>query len=89
MKKKMYCIESSCPVTVLTIEESQKTCPCCENEIVDKNEHGLEIEEDLQECKAAIEEDIRIYGDWKEDFQSMNHRPTVIYNESGEPLGWD
>jgi len=89
MKKRNYCLNNNCPVNELYQDSHEETCPLCKQEIIDANEHDDDIQSDIDACRQADEEDIRMYGDWREDVQSMNHKPTVIYNEAGEPLGWD
>ena len=85
MKSRKYCLNEDCPVNELTMEET--ICPCCKESCVDADQHDIEVQSDIDACRQADEEDIRMYGDWREDVESMNHRPTVIYNEAGEPLG--
>jgi hypothetical protein len=89
MKKRNYCLNQNCVINELTQPDHETTCPLCEEEIVDANQHDIEVQEDIDACRQADEEDIRMYGDWREDVESMNHKPTVCYNEDGEPLGWD
>ena len=87
-KTRFYCF-NECPVNELSLsQEDERKCPCCSGEIVDANEHDDEVRQLEDEGRAADEEDIRLYGDWREDVESMNYRPQVITNDAGEPIGW-
>lgn len=90
----MYkCTNTECIIE--TLAASVDSCPVCNGDveaIKEPEAPTMTLEEAEAERRywLAIEsEERRMYGDPREDFDSMFHRPTMVTNEEGEPVRWE